>query len=203
MKKKLCMGPSYIEVIVVGDTRVGKTQLIRHYAERKFSETWKATIGADFLVKEVLVGDTLVTLQMWDTPSDVRFQSLGTMYCRGADACVLMYDVNDAESFSRLDKLRSEFIASAELEKDANFTNFVVIGNKTDLVGGDGDGGGGGSSRAVSEEQAIEWCANASSGGGGSGVTVSHFSTSAKADLASIETAFARVIANAFTQSED
>ena len=80
-----------LKVIVVGDPRVGKTQLIQHYTERKFSEKWKATFGADFLVKEVLVGgDTLVTLQIWDTPSNDQFKSLGTQYCRGADACVLM-----------------------------------------------------------------------------------------------------------------
>ena len=56
-------------------------------------------IGADFLTKEVVVDDRLVTMQLWDTAGQERFQSLGVAFYRGADCCVLVYDVNSTKSF--------------------------------------------------------------------------------------------------------
>ena len=57
----------------------------------------QATIGADFLTKEVQVDDRLVTMQIWDTAGQERFQSLGVAFYRGADCCVLVYDVNNGK----------------------------------------------------------------------------------------------------------
>ena len=57
----------------------------------------QATIGADFLTKEVQVEDRLVTMQIWDTAGQERFQSLGVAFYRGADCCVLVYDVNNGK----------------------------------------------------------------------------------------------------------
>lgn len=49
------------------------------------------------LTKEVMVDDRLVTMQLWDTAGQERFQSLGVAFYRGADCCVLVYDVNSAK----------------------------------------------------------------------------------------------------------
>ena len=57
----------------------------------------QATIGADFLTKGVQVDDRLVTMQIWDTAGQERFQSLGVAFYRGADCCVLVYDVNNGK----------------------------------------------------------------------------------------------------------
>nr|CAB3460868.1 unnamed protein product [Digitaria exilis] len=70
-----------LKVIVLGDSG---------YVNKKFSQQYKATIGADFLTKEVLIEDKLVTLQIWDTAGQERFQSLGVAFYRGADCCVLV-----------------------------------------------------------------------------------------------------------------
>jgi Ras-related protein Rab-7A len=112
---------------------------------KKFSQQYKATIGADFLTKEVLIEDKLVTLQVilllcqfglthvaplvrgnepamrlssscvalmqiWDTAGQERFQSLGVAFYRGADCCVLVYDVNVKRSFSTLSTWHDEFL---------------------------------------------------------------------------------------------
>jgi len=71
---------------------------------------YKATIGADFLTKEVLVDDRLITMQIWDTAGQERFQSLGVAFYRGADSCVLVFDVNVAKTFENLDSWRDEFL---------------------------------------------------------------------------------------------
>ena len=71
-----------LKVIILGETGVGKTSLMKQDVEKKFSQQYKATIGADFLVKEGMIDDQLVTLQIWDTAGQERFQSLGVAFYR-------------------------------------------------------------------------------------------------------------------------
>ena len=83
---------------------------MNQHVNKRFSNQYKATIGADFLTKEVMVDDRLVTMQLWDTAGQERFQSLGVAFYRGADCCVLVFDVNSAKSFETLDSWRDEFL---------------------------------------------------------------------------------------------
>merc|ERR1712193_413105 len=140
-----------IKVIILGDSSVGKTSLLNMYVNRKFNNQYKATIGADFLTKEVLVnhnGDQrLVTMQIWDTAGQERFQSLGVAFYRGADACVLVYDLTAKKSFENLDTWREEFLVQSGPSDSANFP-FVVIGNKVDLR----------DSRVVQAKAADQYC---------------------------------------------
>lgn len=78
-----------LKVVILGDSGVGKTSLMNQYVNKKFTNQYKATIGADFLTKEVIVDDRVVTMQIWDTAGQERFQSLGVAFYRGADCCVL------------------------------------------------------------------------------------------------------------------
>ncbi|XP_061971372.1 ras-related protein Rab7-like [Populus nigra] len=99
-----------LKVIVLGDSGAGKTSLMNQYVHKKFSQQYKATIGADFVTKELQIDDRLVTLQIWDTAGQERFQSLGVAFYRGADCCVLVYDVNVMRSFDTLDNWHEEFL---------------------------------------------------------------------------------------------
>ncbi|KAK6143469.1 hypothetical protein DH2020_023817 [Rehmannia glutinosa] len=124
-----------LKVIILGDSG---------YVNKKFSNQYKATIGADFLTKEVQFEDRLFTLQIWDTAGQERFQSLGVAFYRGADCCVLVYDVNVMKSFDNLNNWREEFLIQLKKWKTTNETEislqaspsdpenfpFVVIGNK-------------------------------------------------------------------------
>lgn len=56
-----------LKVIILGNSGVGKTSLMNQYVNKKFSNQYKATIGADFLTKEVMVGDRVVTMQVSST----------------------------------------------------------------------------------------------------------------------------------------
>merc|ERR1712002_338607 len=135
-----------LKVIILGDSGVGKTSLMNQYVNKKFSNQYKATIGADFLTKEVMVDDRLVTMQIWDTAGQERFQSLGVAFYRGADCCVLVYDVTMPNTFKTLDSWRDEFPIQASPRDPDNFP-FVVIGNKIDLE-----------NRAVPTKRAQAWC---------------------------------------------
>lgn len=59
--------------------------------------------------------------QIWDTAGQERFQSLGVAFYRGADCCVLVYDVNNAKSFEALDSWRDEFLIQASPRDADNF----------------------------------------------------------------------------------
>lgn len=141
MRKKLLL-----KVVILGDSGVGKTSLMSSYVNKKFTTHYKATIGADFLTKELMVSDQLVTMQIWDTAGQERFKSLGVTFYRGSDCCLLIYDVTVPMSFSHLDRWREDFLDQAGPPNPDTFP-FVVIGNKVDLDG-----------RQVTSRQAKEFC---------------------------------------------
>merc|ERR1712087_837968 len=91
----------------------------------------KATIGADFMTKEIEIEDKLIMLQMWDTAGQERFKSLGNSFYRGADAAILVYALDDKETFVKVDDWRTSFInLSNETSEDFPI---LLLGNKSDL----------------------------------------------------------------------
>lgn len=71
-----------LKVIILGDSGVGKTSLMNQFVSRKFSSHYKATIGADFLTKEVMVDDKLVTMQVKSQKPVKLFQLLNKYLIR-------------------------------------------------------------------------------------------------------------------------
>lgn len=174
-----------LKVIVLGDSGVGKTSLMNQYVHKKFSQQYKATIGADFVTKELQIDDRLVTLQIWDTAGQERFQSLGVAFYRGADCCVLVYDVNVMRSFDTLDNWHEEFLKQANPPDPKSFP-FILLGNKIDIDGGN--------SRVVSEKKAKEWCASKGN--------IPYFETSAKEDY-NVDPAFFCIAKAALANEHD
>jgi len=172
-----------LKVIILGDSGVGKTSLMNQYVNKKFSNQYKATIGADFLTKEVMVDDRLVTMQIWDTAGQERFQSLGVAFYRGADCCVLVFDVNVAKTFENLDSWREEFLVQAGPKDPENFP-FVVLGNKIDLE----------NQRVVSQKRAQAWCQTKNG--------IPYYETSAK-EAIDVEQAFQVIAKNALKQDPE
>jgi len=171
-----------LKVIILGDSGVGKTSLMNQYVNKKFNAQYKATIGADFLTKEVTVDDRLVTMQIWDTAGQERFQSLGVAFYRGADSCVLVFDVVQPKTFDNLDSWRDEFLIQAGPRDPDNFP-FVVLGNKIDME-----------SRVVAQKRALAWCQ-------GKG-NIPYFETSAK-EAINVEQAFQVIARNALKQESE
>jgi len=87
-----------LKVILLGDSGVGKSSIMNQYVHEKFTAEYKATIGADFLTKHLIIDDKPITMQIWDTAGQERFQSLGVAFYRGADCCALVFDVNDEKN---------------------------------------------------------------------------------------------------------
>ncbi|SBS94514.1 ras-related protein RAB7, putative (RAB7), partial [Plasmodium ovale curtisi] len=104
---------------------------MNQYVNKKFTNQYKATIGADFLTKETVVDNEQLTMQIWDTAGQERFQSLGVAFYRGADCCVLVFDLTNYKTYESLESWKDEFLIQASPKDPENFP-FVIIGNKVD-----------------------------------------------------------------------
>ncbi|KAF9651062.1 ras-domain-containing protein [Thelephora ganbajun] len=127
-----------VKLVVIGSSGVGKTSLRSQYISGRFTTGYRTTIGADFITKTLPHHSNpqeTVTLQIWDTAGQERFSSLSSAFFRGADAVMLMYDVNEPKTLEALTKWWCEFKDRAPLS-DEDVADFccVVVGNKTDLV---------------------------------------------------------------------
>ncbi|XP_030049974.1 ras-related protein Rab-7a isoform X2 [Microcaecilia unicolor] len=165
-------GRSHIKVILIGSSGVGKSVLMNQYVNHRFTNQYRATIGADFLTKEVQIDKKTITVQIWDTAGTERFQSLGTALYRGSDCCLLVFDITSPASFLAIDFWRKEFLIQAD-PPDPDHFPFVVLANKMDLT-----------DRQVPQQQAQDWC---------KAFNALYFETSAK-DVINVEEAFQSAI---------
>ncbi len=101
--------------------------------QNTFSNQYKATIGAEFLSKEVLLGEQIVAMQIWDTAGQEKYQSVQGVFYRGADGCILVYDTTSLESFQALKKWKEDFVEASNVSSVDSFP-FILLGNKVDLM---------------------------------------------------------------------
>lgn len=121
------------KLVVLGDSGVGKTTLIHSFVSHEFCSDFKSTIGADFSSKTIVVNGITVDLQIWDTAGEERFHSVGSAFYRGADACLLVYDLTQKDSFDRLDFWKNDIVVKSGISAPDDFP-FVIFGNKADLT---------------------------------------------------------------------
>lgn len=171
-----------LKVVVLGDSGVGKTSILSQFVKKRFDPRYKATIGADFWPKEMDVDGNLVTLQIWDTAGQERFQSLGSAFYRGADACMLVFDITNRASFDHLDSWYDELKMHL-----SDSHQIVLLGNKVDLE----------DQRQVTAREALNWCARHSTDPNN---PIPYFETSAATNT-NLDAAFTVVARNALAKS--
>lgn len=84
-----------MKVVVIGDTAVGKSALLKTFKNNKFDSSYISTIGVDFEIKTIQLDeyDKKVKLQIWDTAGQERFRNITKSYYYGANAILIVYDV--------------------------------------------------------------------------------------------------------------
>lgn len=93
---------------------------------------YKATIGADFLTKLMQRGEESIQLQLWDTAGAERYNSMGSSFYRNSEACILVFDLTNQDSFRNIEAWRNEFLNTLN-PPDAATYPFILLGNKTDM----------------------------------------------------------------------
>ncbi|KAF7804115.1 transcription factor bHLH130-like [Senna tora] len=130
------------KVVLIGDSAVGKTQLLARFSRNEFSMDSKATIGVEFQTKTLVIDQKTVKAQIWDTAGQERYRAVTSAYYRGAVGAMLVYDMTKRQSFDHMARWLEELRGHA----DKNIV-IMLIGNKCDL----------GSLRAVPTEDAQEF----------------------------------------------
>jgi Ras-related protein Rab-2A len=128
--------------IITGDSRVGKSQLLRQFTCNEFKAAHDPTIGVEFNTRVVTVDSTLVKLQVWDTSGQERFRSIMRAYYRGARGALVVFDVARRDTFEHV----ATWLHDLHEFGDAS-TTILLIGNKCDLA----------DQREVSTEEAMAY----------------------------------------------
>ena len=116
------------KIILIGDTSVGKTNILSRYINDTFSETSKSTVGVELATKVEHYNNKKIKIQIWDTAGQERYKSITTSYYKGAKGAFIVYDITKKESFKNVDK----WIKDLKEFGDEDVT-ILIIGNKCDL----------------------------------------------------------------------
>ncbi|MGV3740392.1 MAG: Rab family GTPase [Gammaproteobacteria bacterium] len=116
------------KIVLVGDTRVGKTQIINRWVGNPFEQVSRSTVGIDFKIKMRDLNNEKFNLQIWDTGGQQRFRSLTSTFYKRVHGILLVFDVCNKESFENLNNHLVEIKANAR-----EGVVIFLVANKVDL----------------------------------------------------------------------
>lgn len=116
------------KVVLIGDSGVGKSNLLSRFTRNEFNLESKTTIGVEFATKSIQVDGKTIKAQIWDTAGQERYRAITSAYYRGAVGALLVYDISKHVTFENVERWLKELRDHAE-------PNIVVmlVGNKSDL----------------------------------------------------------------------
>jgi len=114
--------------VIIGDSGVGKSNLLSRFTRDEFSKDSKSTIGVEFATRQIEHDGKTIEAQVWDTAGQERYRAVTAAYYRGAIGALLVYDVTNRESFEHCERWLRELRAHADPSIVA-----MLVGNKCDL----------------------------------------------------------------------
>ncbi|KAL8151922.1 hypothetical protein V2J09_021730 [Rumex salicifolius] len=116
------------KIVLIGDSAVGKSQILARFARNEFSLDSKATIGVEFQTRTLLIQHKSIKAQIWDTAGQERYRAVTSAYYRGAVGAFLVYDITKRQTFEHIPRWLEELRGHA----DKNIV-IMLVGNKSDL----------------------------------------------------------------------
>ena len=116
------------KLILIGDSSVGKSNILLKYLRNEFDENSKATVGVEFGTKNILINGKKIKIQICDTAGEERYRSITSAYYKGAKGAFIVYDITRKTTFDNIDK----WISDLKLNGDKNIC-IIILGNKSDL----------------------------------------------------------------------
>jgi len=118
-----------IKIVIVGDSGVGKSNILTRFTQDDFNQESKATIGVELSTRTIKIDDKIIKIHIWDTAGQEKFKSITAAYYKGAKGAMIVYDISKKESFNSVGKWYQE----VQEFGDRNMS-VVLIGNKSDLI---------------------------------------------------------------------
>lgn len=116
-----------VKIIVIGDAAVGKSKFIARFLEDEYNSFRSSTKALDLYRKEMEVDGEKVTVDIWDTAGQEKYESLHASYYFQADACIMMFDISRKATYTNLKKW------NAEVKKYCENIPIVLVANKVDM----------------------------------------------------------------------
>ena len=116
------------KIIIIGDSNVGKSNILSRYTKDQFQGNSKATVGVELGTKFVKVEGVGAKLQIWDTAGQERYRSLTSSYYKGCHGCFIVYDITNEQSFESINTWYEQAVKEAGKE-----VSIILVGNKCDL----------------------------------------------------------------------
>lgn len=116
------------KAVLIGDSGVGKSNLLSRFTRNEFSLESKSTIGVEFATRSIQVDGKTIKAQIWDTAGQERYRAITSAYYRGAVGALLVYDIAKHISFENVERWLKELRDHA----DPNIV-IMLVGNKSDL----------------------------------------------------------------------
>jgi len=118
-----------IKIILIGESGVGKSSVLLRFADDKYIPDYMSTIGVDFRIKSIVLGENPIKLQIWDTGGQERFRSIAESYFRTAHGVIAVYDITNMKSFVNI----GPWIDTVK-NKSRDTLEIVIVGNKSDIT---------------------------------------------------------------------
>lgn len=116
------------KIVLIGDSAVGKSNLLARFARDEFYPNSKSTIGVEFQTQKMEINGKEVKAQIWDTAGQERFRAVTSAYYRGAVGALLVYDISRRQTFDSIGRWLNEL----HTHSDMNVVT-ILVGNKSDL----------------------------------------------------------------------
>ena len=117
------------KIMVLGESKVGKTSLIKRFTKDQFGGVYLTTVGMDFQDKIIEIEDKKIRLQVWDTAGQERFRNVTKSYFQSSHGLLVVYDITDKESFEKIN-----FWMKNIKENAPENAKLILVGNKCDLA---------------------------------------------------------------------
>ncbi|KAK9477638.1 ras family-domain-containing protein [Lipomyces japonicus] len=116
------------KVVLIGDSGVGKSNLLSRFTRDEFNIDSKSTIGVEFATRSISVDSKTIKAQIWDTAGQERYRAITSAYYRGAVGALLVYDISKNNTYENVTRWLKELRDHA----DSNIV-IMLVGNKSDL----------------------------------------------------------------------
>ncbi|CAD5165600.1 unnamed protein product [Musa acuminata subsp. malaccensis] len=116
------------KLVLIGDSGVGKSNLLSRFTRNEFNLESKSTIGVEFATRSITVDAKVLKAQIWDTAGQERYRAITSAYYRGAVGALLVYDVTRHATFENA----ARWLKELRNHTDPNIV-VMLIGNKSDL----------------------------------------------------------------------